>query len=99
MKILVELSQIHLMSSENKLIITQSMRCCFISSSVLVNDRVTDLSGEGPHFGEEGFLGEVHDVVLCVLSLHYCTAVCRGQLKLLTPRAYHQLGVLILQPA
>ncbi len=64
-----------------------------------VNGGVPDLSREGLNFGEEGFLVEVHDVILCILSLHYCAAVCSGQLTLFTPRAHHQFGVLILQPA
>lgn len=60
---------------------------------------VTDLSWVGPNFAEEGFFIEVHDVVFCILSLHYCTAVSGGQVTLLTTGVHNQFGVLILQPA
>lgn len=70
------------------------------SIGVCVRNRgATDLSCVGPDLGEEGFLGEIHDVVLCVFSLHDRTAVCSGQLALFTPGATDQLGVFILQPA
>lgn len=59
----------------------------------------TDLSRVRLDLGEEGFLGEVHDVVLCILPLHYCAAVRSRQLTLFVPGAIDQLGVFILQPA
>lgn len=59
----------------------------------------TDLSRVRLDLGEEGFLGEVHDVVLRILSLHDCAAVRSGQLTLFVPGAIDQLGVFILQPA
>lgn len=59
----------------------------------------THLSRVGPNFAEEGFFGEVHDVIICILSLHYCTAVSGGQVTLFATGVHNQLGVLILQPA
>lgn len=50
---------------------------------------VSDLSRERLHFGEKGFPCEVNDVILYIFSLHYCTAICSGQLTLFTSRANH----------
>lgn len=60
---------------------------------------VTNLSGVGSNFAEEGFFGEIHDVIFCILSLHYCTAVSSGQVTLFTTGVHNQFGVLVLQPA
>lgn len=57
------------------------------------------LSGEGLDLREEGFLGEVDEVVLCIFSLHDGTAVCSRQLTLLISSSHHQFGVLIFQSA
>lgn len=60
---------------------------------------VTDLLWEAPNFAEVWFFGEVHNVIFCILSLHYCTAVSGGQVTLFTTGVHDQFGVLILQPA
>ena len=56
-----------------------------------------DLSGVNLGLVEEGLLGEVDEVVLGVLPLHYGTAVGGWELTLLFVSSGHQLGVLELQ--
>lgn len=60
---------------------------------------MADLSRVRLNLGEEGFLGEVHDVVLRILALHYRAAVRSWQLTLFVPGAIDQLRVFILQSA
>lgn len=61
------------------------------------DDGRTDLARVRFHFGQEGFVSEMEEVVLGVLSLHDGAAVSGGQLALFAPGAHHQLGVLVLQ--
>ena len=56
-----------------------------------------DLSGVNLGLVEEGLLGEVDEVVLCVLPLHDGTAVGCRELTLLFVSSGDQLGVLVLQ--
>lgn len=93
-------SQIRLTSSVNTRVVWTRWTVGLHSAGcVCVKSGATDLSRVRLDLGEEGFLGEVHDVVLCILSLHYCAAVRSRQLALFVPGAIDQLGVFILQPA
>lgn len=92
-------SQIRLTSSVNtRLVRTQRTLGLHSAAGVCIKRDATDLSRVRLDLGEEGSLGEVHDVVLYILSLHYCAAVRSRQLTLFVPGAVHQLGVFILQP-
>lgn len=93
-------SQIRLTSSVNTRVVRTQWTVGLNSAGrVCVKRGATDLSRVRLDLGEEGFFGEVHDVVLRILSLHYCAAVRSRQLTLFVPGAIDQLGVFILQPA